>query len=106
MTMSGRMTRAAALAVALCHAMVAGRTVEARQPADVAVKLSGDWVFNRELSTGFGPAGPGRGRGGAPSAFAEAMADKSPGLRRPSSMLAMGPGAQGRRGGGGGGGGG
>jgi hypothetical protein len=87
------MMTAAALAVALGHIVIAGRVVEARQPADVAAKLSGSWVFNRELSTGFGPAGPGRGRGGPPSLK----------LRRPGAMFAIAPGAQGRRGGGGGG---
>jgi hypothetical protein len=90
MTMSAKMMTAAALAVALGHMLIAGRVVEARQPADVAAKLSGSWVFNRELSTGFGPAGPGRGHGG-----------NIP--MRPS--FAMAPGAQGRRAGGGGGGG-
>ncbi len=62
---------------------------EARQPADVAARLSGTWVFNRELSVGFGPAGPGRGRGGDAAV-------------RPSFALASA--AQGRGGGGGGGG--
>lgn len=40
------------------------------QPQDLAGKLSGTWVFNRELSSGFGA--PGRGR------------PPSPSLRRPS----------------------
>ena len=79
--MSGRILTAAALAVVLGHVAVAGRALEAGQPADGAAKLSGDWVLNRELSTGFGPAGRGRGRGGA--------------------LFAIATGAQGRRGGGG-----
>jgi hypothetical protein len=106
--MSGTTTRVAVLSIAVLAVVVAGRAVEldARQPADVAAKLSGDWVLNRELSTGFGPAGPGRGRGGPPSAFAEATADKSPGLRRPSPLFATAASGQrgaGGRGGGGGG---
>jgi uncharacterized protein YnzC (UPF0291/DUF896 family) len=91
MKMSGRMMTAAALAVALCNLLVAGKAIEARQPADVAVKLSGSWVLNRELSTGLGPAAPSRGRGGSPS----------PRVRR--SLFAIAPAVQGRRGGGGGG---
>ena len=76
--MSRRLTIAAALAVGLCHVVVAGRAVEARQTADVAARLSGTWVLNRDLSTGFGA--PGRGRGGprlgarfAATAFAAAQ---------------------------------
>ena len=67
---------------------VASAKAEARQPADVAAKLSGNWVLNRELSTGFGSPAPGRGRGGNAQA-------------RP--LYAMASPAQGRRGGGGGG---
>jgi hypothetical protein len=62
--MSGRMTTAAALSAAVFAMMFGGRTAEARRlPQDLAGKLSGTWVLNRELSTGAAP-GPGRGRGG------------------------------------------
>jgi hypothetical protein len=72
----------------------------------VAAKLSGTWVLNRELSSGFGA--PGRGRGEAPSAFAEATADKSS-ERRPGASFAVSANAAiatalPQRGGGGGGG--
>jgi hypothetical protein len=98
MTMSGKMT-AAALSAVLFGLVCAGRTVEARKlPQDLAAKLSGTWVLNRDMSTGFGA--PGRGRGGTPSAFAEATADKSPGLRRPGPLFATVAAAQkGARGG-------
>jgi hypothetical protein len=47
----------------------AGSAADARQlPQELAGRLSGTWVLNRDLSTGFGPAGPGRGRGGAAQA--------------------------------------
>ena len=56
--MSGTVTRAAALSAAL----LAG--VFGQGPQELADKLSGTWVMNRELSTGF--AAPARGRGGEP----------------------------------------
>ena len=63
----------------------ASAKVEARQSAqDLALKLSGTWVFNRELSSGFGAAGRG-GRG-----------------PRSVARFAIAPGFQGRGGGGGG----
>ena len=67
--MSGRMMAAAALAVALCGVAVAGKAMglEARQPADVAGKLTGEWMLNRGLSSGFGTSGRGPGRGALPS---------------------------------------
>ena len=80
-----KMTRAAALSAALVTMVFTGRGVEARQSApDLAVRLSGTWVFNRELSSGFGAAGRG-GRGS-----------------RPAARFAIAPGFQGRGGGGGG----
>jgi hypothetical protein len=81
--MGGRMMTAALLAAALCYLGVAGGTVEARQPADIAAKLTGTWVLNRELSTGFGPAGRGRGRGDAPrfALAAPAMSQRGGGGR-------------------------
>ena len=97
--MKARITRAAALSAVLFGLVCAGRTVEGRQPPqDLAAKLSGTWVLNRDMSTGFGA--PGRGRGGTPCAFAEATADKSPGLQRPGPLFAMA--ATSQRGGGGG----
>jgi len=72
------------LSAALCAMTMAGAAADAPQaPQDLAAKLSGTWVLNRDLSTGFGA--PGRGRGRGPALFAIA----SP--------------VQGRRGGGGGG---
>jgi hypothetical protein len=75
MTMSGTTTRAAAMGAALSVLLVTGPGVdlsavaaakaEARQaPQGLAEKLSGTWVMNRELSTGF--AATPRGRGGQP----------------------------------------
>jgi hypothetical protein len=61
--MIGRTTRAVALSAALLAGMFMGHAVEARQSAqDLAAKLTGTWVLNRDLSTGFGA--PARGRGG------------------------------------------
>jgi hypothetical protein len=57
-TMSGIMMKAAALSAAL----LAGGF--AQGPQELAEKLSGTWVMNRDLSTGF--AAPARGRGGEP----------------------------------------
>jgi hypothetical protein len=54
--MSGTAMRAAALSTAL----LAG--VFGQGPQELADKLSGTWVMNRDLSTGF--AAPARGRGG------------------------------------------
>jgi hypothetical protein len=83
--MNMKMTRAAALSAALVTIVFPGRGVEARQSApDLAVRLSGTWVFNRELSSGFGAAGRG-GRG-----------------PRPAARFAVALGFQGRGGGGGG----
>src|SRR5688572_674984 len=66
--MNMTMTRAAALSAALVAILFSGLGVEARQSAqDLAVKLSGTWVFNRDLSSGFGGAGRG-GRGPRPAA--------------------------------------
>ena len=80
--MSGLMMRAAALSAAL----LAG--VFAQGPQELAEKLSGTWVMNRDLSTGF--AAPARGRGGEPR------------LSRSRALFATAAPAQ--RGGGGGGG--
>jgi hypothetical protein len=78
MKMSGKMTRVAALSAVLLAVGFTGRgmdLVEARQPPqDPAAKLTGTWVLNRELSTGFAAPGRGRGRGGA--AFAKATAPR------------------------------
>ena len=62
--MSGTMTRVAALSAVLLTVGFTGRGAEARQ--DPAAKLSGTWVLNRELSSGFAAPGRGRGRGGQP----------------------------------------
>jgi hypothetical protein len=84
------MTMAAALPAAVFAMMLGEAAVKAQKlPQDLAGKLSGTWVLNRGLSSGFGASGPGRG-GGPPS----------PGLRRPSPLFATAGVAQ--RGGGGG----
>ena len=84
---SGKMTSVAALSAALVGVVFAGRAVEGQQPADVAARLSGSGVLNRDLSTGFAPRG--RGRGAPPS----------PRLRRPSPLFAMAAAAAAQRGG-------
>ncbi len=74
--MIGTTTRAAALTAAVFAMLVAGSALdlsavasakaEARpQAGDLASKLTGTWVLNRELSSGFAAPGRGRGRGGA-----------------------------------------
>jgi hypothetical protein len=81
-------SRAVAVSAALFAMTLAGTAADALQaPQDLAVKLTGTWVLNRDLSTGFGAPGRGRGPGG-----------------RPAPLFAMASPAQGRRGGGGGGG--
>jgi len=49
-----------------------GIAAQKASPADLAAKLSGTWVINRELSTGFRGGGPGRRGGGAAPRFAVA----------------------------------
>ncbi len=84
------MTSRSGTAAALLSAALLGMGL-----ADLQDKLSGTWVLNRELSTGFRAPAPGRGRGAGPAL---------PRLRRPSAVFAMAPSAQGRRGGSGSGG--
>jgi hypothetical protein len=84
------MTSGSGTAAALLSAALLGMGL-----ADLQDKLSGTWVLNRELSTGFRAPAPGRGRGAGPPLAR---------LRRPSAVFAMAPSTQGRRGGSGGGG--
>ena len=62
-------TRSVRTAIALSAAAMLvtftgiGARAQKPSPADLAAKLSGTWVLNRELSTGFGA--PGRRGGGA-----------------------------------------
>ena len=65
--MNGTMTRrTAALAAVLAMLFAASAPgLSAAPTQDVAGKLSGTWVLNRELSSGFAAPGRGRGRGGA-----------------------------------------
>ena len=83
--MIGTTTRSAALSAAVFAMLVAGSAPEARtQAQDLAAKMSGTWVLNRELSSGFAAPGRGRGRGGAAfstSSFA-ATATASPSAQR------------------------
>ncbi len=63
--MNRNRTRVAALSVAMVAMLLAGSVPEARtQSQDPAAKLTGTWVLNRELSSGFAAPGRGRGRGG------------------------------------------
>jgi len=59
----------ATLTLTLPPAMVSAQKAS---PSDLAAKLSGTWVLNRELSTGFRAASPGRRGGGARPLFATA----------------------------------
>jgi len=74
--MIGTTTRSAALSAAVFAMLVAGSAPDlsavasakaeaTTQAPHLAGKLTGTWVFNRELSTGFAAPGRGRGRGGA-----------------------------------------
>src|SRR5436190_20788850 len=65
MTMSGTMTRAAARSAAMLAILLAGSALDLSAGGqDPAAKLTGTWVLNRELSSGFAAPGRGRGRGG------------------------------------------
>jgi len=64
-TMSALITRTAALSLVAATTVAVGLTAAGQKvsPQDLAGKLSGTWVLNRDLSTGFGrPSGR---RGGA-----------------------------------------
>ena len=68
-----RVLRASA-SIVIAGLMMVGHTIASAQkvsPADLAAKLSGTWVLNRELSPGF-RAAPGRRGGGARPLFAVA----------------------------------
>ena len=94
--MRPNVTRAAALTAAVLTMLFAGSApdLSARpvrrsfseggtQAQDLAGKMSGTWVFNRELSSGFGA--PGRGRGGPrPGALFAATAMAAPAAQRGS----------------------
>jgi hypothetical protein len=66
--MRPKTTSTAALSAAMLAMLLSGSTLEARRlplgRQDPAAKLTGTWVLNRELSTGFAAPGRGRGRGG------------------------------------------
>jgi hypothetical protein len=63
--MSERTTRAAALSAAVFAMLLVGSVSDlAARRQDPAAKLTGTWVLNRELSSGFAAPGRGRGRGG------------------------------------------
>ena len=63
---SQRRVSVALAAIALAGASVTAAAMQKLTPAEVAAKMSGTWVLNRELTTGFNPpkGAPG-GRGGA-----------------------------------------
>jgi hypothetical protein len=63
---SQRRVSVALTAIALAGAAVTAAAMQKLTPAEVAAKMSGTWVLNRELTTGFNaPKGaPGRGGGG------------------------------------------
>src|SRR5258708_31889878 len=82
MTMSGSTRTAATLSAAVLAMMFAGTAADAQKLAqDLPGKLSGSWVLNHELSTGFRAPAPGR-RGGA----AYSGARPSPWLWRPGTF--------------------
>ena len=65
---SPRRVSVALAAIALAGAAVTAAATQKLTPAEVAAKMSGTWVLNRELTTGFnapkGAPGRGGGRGG------------------------------------------
>jgi hypothetical protein len=61
MTMSGATTRGAAVSALLLATAFTVSGAARQSPQDLAGKLSGTWTLNRDLSSGFGA--PGRGRG-------------------------------------------
>jgi hypothetical protein len=65
--MTGVLRAVAAVSVTGLLATLPSTLVSAqkRSPSDLAAKLSGTWVLNRELSTGFRPATGRRGGGGS-----------------------------------------
>jgi hypothetical protein len=70
-----RVLRAAALIAIAGLIVTLGQTIAAAQKlstSDLPAKLSGTWVLNHELSTGFRAAAPGRRGGGAGPLFAVA----------------------------------
>ncbi len=62
---SQRRVSVALAAIALAGAAVTAAATQKLTPAEVAAKMSGTWVLNRELTTGFNaPKGAPGGRGG------------------------------------------
>ena len=62
---SQRRVSVALAAIALAGAAVTAAAMQKLTPAEVAAKMSGTWVLNRELTTGFNaPKGAPGGRGG------------------------------------------
>jgi hypothetical protein len=68
----------AAAASAIVAAMSVAPTAQKAAPADIAAKLSGTWILNRELSSGFRSAPGRRGGGAAPSSARFATAAAAP----------------------------
>jgi len=70
-----RVLRAAASIAIAGLTVTLGQTIAAAQKlstSDLAAKLSGTWMLNRELSTGFRAPAPGRRGGGGAALFAVA----------------------------------
>jgi Spy/CpxP family protein refolding chaperone len=70
-----RVLRAAASIAIAGLTVTVGQTIAAAQKlstSDLAAKLSGTWMLNRELSTGFRAPAPGRRGGGGAALFAVA----------------------------------
>src|SRR5688572_24062408 len=66
MKMRATTTRTIAQSAAVFAMLLAGSVPDlAARRQDPAAKLTGTWVLNRELSSGFAAPGRGRGRGGA-----------------------------------------
>jgi hypothetical protein len=99
--MSGSIRTAVTLSVAVFAMTFGGTAADAQKvPQDLPGKLSGTWVLNRELSTGFRAPAPGRGRGGA--AYSLPPSSKLPrqGPRFATAALAQRGGGGGRGAGG------
>ena len=83
---SQRRVSVALAAIALAGAAVTAAAVQKLTPAEVAAKMSGTWVLNRELTTGFNAPKPGgRGGGGRGANFNVA------GLGAPLTQRGAGP---------------
>ena len=83
-------TRAAALPAAVFAMLLAGSVPDvAARRQDPAAKLTGTWVLNRELSSGFAAPGRGRGRGGAAFRLRSSYGGQAAKAAAPRPLFAM-----------------